>query len=76
MYVNQIDGLTSEEITATQLIQRSTHLANCLARFGIKPGHKVGMCSENRAEFAYVIFGTLCVGATFAPINTTYSERK
>ncbi|KAG4067360.1 hypothetical protein HA402_000351 [Bradysia odoriphaga] len=34
------------------------------------------MCSENRTEFAYVLFGTLCVGATFAPLNTTYGERE
>lgn len=63
------------EVTAKQLSERSVHVANCLINFGIKPGDKVGICSENRREFAYVIFGTLCVGATFAPMNTTYGER-
>lgn len=50
-------------------------MANCLIHFGIKSGDKIGICSENRTEFAYVLFGTLCVGATFAPMNTTYGER-
>lgn len=63
------------EVTAKQLSERSVHLANCLIHYGIKPGDKVGICSENRSEFAYVLFGTLVLGASLAPMNTTYGER-
>lgn len=72
----QIDGLSGEEVTAVQLRDRSIHLAQCLIAAGVKPGDRIGICAENRFEFAYVLFGTLIVGATLAPMNVTYTERK
>lgn len=50
-------------------------MAECFLNLGIQPGDKIGICTENRIEFAYVLFGTILVGATFNPMNPTYTER-
>lgn len=63
-------------MTAKELADRSIRVAQCLINLDIQPGDKIGVCSENRLEFAYLICATLCIGATFAPMNITYSERK
>lgn len=68
--------MTGEEVTAVQLRDRSIRTAQCLIAAGVKPGDRIGVCAENRLEFAYVLLGTLIVGATLAPINVTYSERE
>lgn len=72
----KIDGLTSEQATASQLRDRSIRVAECLLAAGIQPGDRIGICAENRLEFAYILFGTFLVGATLAPMNITYTERK
>lgn len=72
----QIDGLTGEKVTAFELRDRSIHLAQCLIAAGVTPGDQIGISAENRLEFAYVLFGTLIAGATLAPMNVTYTERK
>lgn len=72
----QIDGLTGCEVTALELRNSSIRLAQCLIAAGVKPGDRIGICAENRIEFAYVLFGTLIAGATLAPMNVTYTERK
>lgn len=63
-------------MTAMELRDRSIQLAQCLIAAGITPGDRIGICAENRFEFAYVLFGTLIVGATLAPMNVTYTERE
>lgn len=73
----QIDGLTDEHFTANDIRCRAIHLAKCLQyEYGIKSGDAVGICSENRIEFAITAFATVTLGATLAPYNTTYTERK
>lgn len=44
--------------------------------FGVKEGDVIGLYSENRLEFPVVIFAAFCLGATIAPINVTYTDRK
>lgn len=58
-----------------ELRDAAVRLAECLQYFGIRSGDKVGICAENCFEFAHVLFGTFMVGATFAPMNVTYTER-
>lgn len=43
---------------------------------GIRSGDTIGLCSDNRIEFPYVLFGTQFLGATLAPMNITYTERE
>lgn len=70
----QIDAITSEELTAFALRKAAIQVANGLRRMGIGAGDKVAIYSENRMEFAYVMFGTFILGATAVAINWTYSE--
>lgn len=72
----QIDGITSQEFTYAELKTRSIRYAECLQAEGVREGDVVGLCSENRIDFTSVLFGTMYLGATVAPINLTYSESK
>lgn len=72
----KIDGITGEKITASQVLYKSIRVAECLQQYGIKAGDCVGICSENRFEIPYVMFAVFFIGATYAPFNPTYSERK
>lgn len=51
-------------------------VANCLEHLGIKNGDVIGLVSENRLEFPCVAFAAYYLGATLAPINLTYTDRK
>lgn len=44
--------------------------------YGVKEGDVIGLCSENRLEFPVVVFAAFCLGATIAPLNVTYTDRK
>lgn len=71
-----ISGITSDEITANDLLEKSIAVAKSLTKSGIQPGNVISIVSENRFEFAYVLFGSLMLNCTFAPINLTYTERE
>lgn len=72
----QIDGITTEEFSYSQLKARSLRYAECLLAEGVGEGDAVGLCSENRIDFTCVLFGSMYLGATVAPLNLTYSESK
>lgn len=71
-----VSGITSEELCAKDLLDRSIAVAKALIAAGVRPGDVISIVSENRFEFAYILFGTLLLNCTFAPINLTYSERE
>lgn len=71
-----ISGVTSEELSAKDLLKQSIEVARALKAAGIKPGDVVSIVSENRLEFAYCLFGSILYNVTVAPINLTYSERE
>lgn len=71
-----VSGITSEELTAKELLDRSILVAKSLIAAGLKPGDVVSIASENRLEFAYILCGTILLNCTFAPINLTYTERE
>jgi len=71
-----VSGITSEELTAKELLTKALQFAYSLKSFGIKSGDVVSLVCENRFEFAYVLFGSLLSNVTIAPINLTYSERE
>lgn len=47
-----------------------------LRALGVKEGVSVGICCENRLEFACTMYGVMLLNATLAPCNVTYTERK
>lgn len=53
---------------------QSVRLARSLQFDGVMEGDIIGLCSENRAEFPVVLFAAFLLGATVAPLNTTYIE--
>lgn len=69
-------GITAEELSAKDLLAKSIAVAQSLKAAGIKQGDMVSIVSENRFEFAYVLFGSLLHNCTFAPVNLTYTERE
>lgn len=71
-----IDGITGEELSAIQIVNKSVEVARGLLAVGVKPGDVVSIVTENRFEFAFVLFGTLFINCTLAPLNNTYSERE
>lgn len=71
-----IDGISDEKLTAIQLVTRSIEVAKALLAAGIKPGDVVSVVSENRFEFPYILFGTIFLNCTCAPINATYNEKE
>lgn len=71
-----VSGINSEELSAKDLLDRSIGVAKALIAAGIKAGDVISIVSENRFEFAYVLYGTILLNCTFAPINLTYTERE
>lgn len=61
-------------MTVGELHLRSIRLAKSLRFDGVAAGDVIGLCSENRADFSVVLFAAFLVGATVAPLNTTYIE--
>lgn len=72
----QVDGITGQKFTCAQLRSRSIRLAERMSElFDLKAGDVVGICSENRLEFAVTVYATILLGATVAPVNVIYTER-
>lgn len=71
-----VDGLTGVEISAKKFEELIVQFARSLQNLGIKNDDVIGLCSENRLEFAVTMFGTLLLNATLAPFNVTYTERE
>lgn len=73
----QIDGFSDIKLTRAETRLQVIRLAKSLStEFGVKEGDVIGLYSENRLEFTIVIFAAFCLGATIAPINVTYTDRK
>lgn len=73
----QIDGITNEKLTGIDLKRRAIQLAKALSQqFDIKAGDMIALSSENRLEYPIITFATICLGATIAPLNVTYTDRE
>lgn len=63
-------------MTCAQLRSKSIRLAERMSElFDIRAGDVVGICSENRLEFAISVYATILLAATVAPVNVLYTER-
>lgn len=68
-----VDVVTGEEFSAIEIVNRSIEVAKGLLAVGLKKGDVVSIVSENRVEFAFVMFGTIFNNCIIAPVNNTYS---
>ena len=59
-----------EEITYSQLNDRTRAIASGLMEMGVEKGNNVAMLIPNRVEFMYAFFGVMKAGAVAVPINT------
>lgn len=48
---------------------------NLVTKLNVSSTDVIGICADNRLEFAYVLFGTIFAGATLSPMNASYTER-
>jgi long-chain acyl-CoA synthetase len=58
-------------ISATTFVERVRNVALGLAEFGIKPGDRIALLSENRPEWSIADLAILSLGAINVPIYTT-----
>ncbi|HLA12388.1 MAG TPA: AMP-binding protein, partial [Pyrinomonadaceae bacterium] len=58
-------------LSAESFVQRVRHIALGLASFGVKPGDRVALLSENRPEWSMADLAILSLGAVNVPIYTT-----
>lgn len=70
----QIDSVSGQSLRADELRSQSIQLAYSLKlNAGIVEGDVIGLCCENRLEFPVVAFAGILLGATIAPMNTSYT---
>uniref|UniRef100_A0A1L8DYB2 Luciferin 4-monooxygenase n=1 Tax=Nyssomyia neivai TaxID=330878 RepID=A0A1L8DYB2_9DIPT len=74
--VGIIDGLSGRKITYKEIKEKALHLAEFFRQNGVKAGDVIGICSENRIEFPFTVYGALLIGATVTTINLLYTERE
>ena len=58
-------------LSAESFVQRVHHIGLGLASFGVKPGDRVALLSENRPEWSMADLAILSLGAVNVPIYTT-----
>ena len=63
-------------ISATQIHRWVTAIARQLQAWGIRPGHRVVLLSENRPEWAVVDYATLLLGGIVVPIYATQTPEQ
>lgn len=49
-------------------------VAECLQHYGIRAGDSVAVYCENRFEVPYIMFAVYFIGATYIPLNPTYTD--
>jgi len=64
-------GETWQEITYRELGEQIQHVAAALVKMGVQAGDRVGIFSQNRAEWAIADFAILSVDAVTVPIYAT-----
>ncbi|RMF72755.1 MAG: long-chain fatty acid--CoA ligase [Acidobacteria bacterium] len=58
------------------LVEHAARRAGELARRGVRPGDRVAMLSENRAEVAELLIACWRLGACVVPLNTRHTPRE
>ncbi|MCP4215564.1 MAG: acyl--CoA ligase [bacterium] len=63
------DGDSYSEISYKQQLEAVETLARCFIALGIRKGDKIGIMSENRAEYHTVYLAVTCIGAVIVPVS-------
>ncbi|XP_050085689.1 uncharacterized protein LOC126571319 [Anopheles aquasalis] len=71
--VGLVDGVTGQQYTYHEILERSLKLANRFHRLGLKRGSVVAIASENSLQFPIVTFATIMLGGTILPLNPSYT---
>jgi long-chain acyl-CoA synthetase len=69
--LNHKIGTEWSNISADTFVERVRNVALGLAEFGIKPGDRIALLSENRPEWSIADLAILSLGAINVPIYTT-----
>uniref|UniRef100_A0A182NL03 Luciferin 4-monooxygenase n=1 Tax=Anopheles dirus TaxID=7168 RepID=A0A182NL03_9DIPT len=72
--IGLIDPVTLEELSYSQILERSARLAVGLAKLGIKRTDNVAIFSQNSLDYCITMFGSIFVGAPLALLNPAYVE--
>nr|AXM90651.1 luciferase [Arachnocampa luminosa] len=72
--VSVVDGLTGEQVRASDIYSKVVRTAECLQAYGIKKGDRVGICSDTMIEYYYIVMGTMAVGAIICPVIISWTE--
>jgi acyl-CoA synthetase (AMP-forming)/AMP-acid ligase II len=72
----QVDAVTGETRTFSNILMRSLSVAECLRARGVKVGDAVAICSENSLDYILPVFATYYIGAICAPLNPNFTARK
>src|SRR5215210_435579 len=67
---------SQESLTYRELNVRANQLAHHLARLGVGPDVRVGLCLERSAELAVALLATLKAGGAFVPIDPSYPAER
>ncbi|XP_058057323.1 luciferin 4-monooxygenase-like [Anopheles bellator] len=71
-----INGITGQEYSYSELLERSLQLASYLHDHKVQPGDVVAVISENRIEYPITIVALFLIGSTAALLNPNYTSRE
>ncbi|MCU1299222.1 MAG: Long-chain-fatty-acid--CoA ligase [Acidobacteriaceae bacterium] len=69
-------GETWKTISSAQIYQQALSISRALASWGISPGDRVAILSENRPEWTITDFACLLMGAVVVPIYATLTPEQ
>jgi acyl-CoA synthetase (AMP-forming)/AMP-acid ligase II len=72
----QVDAVTGETITFSDILTKSLSVAECLHVRGVTAGDVIGICSENSLDSILPVLASYYIGAVCAPLNPSYTTRK
>jgi natural product biosynthesis luciferase-like monooxygenase protein len=65
-----------EQITYAELCRRADSVARHLARRGVKPGERVGVCLERSVELVVCLLAILKAGGAYVPLDPAYPAER
>ncbi|KAG2173429.1 hypothetical protein INT44_008781 [Umbelopsis vinacea] len=71
-----IDGITGNHLTYGQVKSNSLRFRAGLHKFGFKKGDALCLFSQNKVDYAVVMFGTVAAGGALTPANPAYTAKE
>lgn len=76
MTMIQINGVTGETWTYSDVREKSIIMSKALYGAGLRQNDVISVISENRFEFLPISYGALFINVIVAPLNITYTRSK